>query len=157
MNKEVIKKGLWLKFYLTIILMDVWAVGTCGVHIHEIVPDWNPTFSAYLRQFEHANIWHLAGNLLCLWCLPITVGQFLFASMATALLLLPFDVSTIGISGVLFFLIGRIYGRLGARSAAAKCLALVVLYGLLPGVAMLYHVVTLISGYIDGWFEERYC
>lgn len=124
---------------------------------------------------SHANIWHLAGNLLCLWL--IRRKLYLYSSLVIAFLasLIPAfsiygDVGvTLGFSGVLFAIVGTKWGfycgewrRQGATPMVRKwvgqfmirILPFALLGILIPHVNWCLHTYCLLAGFAYGWFRR---
>jgi len=128
-----------------------------------------------LYMWSHANVWHLAGNLLCLWLmkrrlylLPSVVIAFL-ASYIPAFSIYGDLGMTIGFSGVLFAIAGIKWGlyigewrRLGATPMVRKyvrrflmvILPFAVLGILIPHVNWCLHTYCLLAGFAYGWFRR---
>ena len=123
---------------------------------------------------SHANIWHLAGNLLCLWL--IRRKLYLCSSLVIAFLasLIPAfsiygDVGvTLGFSGVLFAIVGTkwgVYCRICRQTHIAqwknalsqfmiRILPFALLGILIPHVNWCLHTYCLLAGFAYGWFRR---
>lgn len=100
-------------------------------------------------HFFHSNIWHLMANGLCIWVMKRIrwVEAYVIAVVCSACIVHP----TVGISGLIFAAIGL---NLGAVKGTGKWLArtavYAVVFGLLPGVSMVFHLTTLCIGFLWG-------
>ena len=121
---------------------------------------------------SHANIWHLAGNLLCLWL--IRRELYLYSSLAIAILtsyIPAFSIYgdmgvTLGFSGVLFAIVGTKWGlyigewsRQGATPMVRKyagqfmmkILPFAIVGIIIPHVNWCLHTYCLLEGFGYGW------
>ena len=96
----------------------------------------------------HANVFHLAANLYCLWLLRKVHWLPAFVIAALASLLAP--TPTVGLSGFLFASIGVSCGRNLLWKQCLITLAICMLWGLFPSVSLFVHVVSLLTGYAYG-------
>lgn len=107
----------------------------------------------FLYLFFHANIFHLLGNLLCLWMLRCPLHILVACIIAVAGSFLPTLTSepTMGFSGVLFAIAGISWGRIGRFVEMCKrCLPFILITLFLPNVNALIHVYCLFLGYLYG-------
>lgn len=79
-----------------------------------------------LYPLSHGNVWHLAGNVFVLWCIPGRLRLLQDYVIAVACSLLPvfgfWEMGmTVGFSGVLFAEIGIRWGVWCRRKAEAGC------------------------------------
>lgn len=116
------------------------------------VYDGSPLYSHLFFHFFHANIFHLSGNAMCVALLRNVrwVEAYVIATLGS----LWIDVPTIGFSGVIFSAIGIWYGYSAEYQKALRSLAYAVVTGMLPGVSMSYHIISLLSGFAYGWTIE---
>lgn len=119
-----------------------------------------------LYPLSHANIWHLAANILCLWMIPCRLYIFVTYSIAVLCSFLPsfclFDSiaqggiaelsePTYGFSGVLFAIIGISWGRVHRfRDMLWKNKWYLIIPAFLPHVNFLIHIYCLLAGYLYG-------
>ena len=108
-----------------------------------------------LYWLSHANMWHLAANVLCLWMIPCEL-HLLFAIIAAVLCsFLPCLMSepTCGFSGVLFAIVGMSWGRVHRfRDMLWRNKWFLVIPIFIPHVNALLHVYCLIAGWLVGRF-----
>jgi membrane associated rhomboid family serine protease len=122
--------------------------------------------SHFLYPFSHANIWHLAANVLCLWmlrCPMHLVATYLVAVLCSflpsfclydsiarggfAALLEP----TYGFSGVLFAMVGVSWGRIHRfRDMILRNKWYLFTPAFLPHINFLIHIYCLLFGYLYG-------
>ena len=127
-----------------------------------------------LYVVSHANVWHLAANLLCLWL--IRRKLYLYSSLVIAFLasLIPaFSIYgdmgvTLGFSGVLFAIVGikwGVYCRICRqthiaqwKNALSQFVIRIVPFALLgiiiPHVNWCLHTYCLLAGFAYGWFRR---
>ena len=83
--------------------------------------NYNPA-DHLLYPLSHANIWHLAANILCLWMLKCRTHIFATFVLAVLCSFLPCPLLplygesaafTMGFSGVLFAMVGISWGKVG--------------------------------------------
>ena len=114
-----------------------------------------------LFPISHANIFHLAANILCIFLLKIRLRLPVTLAISFVCSLLPqWSIwgaePILGFSGVLFAAIGIVYGKLGmGKAMVRKCLLPVFIFGLFPHVALTIHVYTLLLGYAYGCFLKQ--
>jgi hypothetical protein len=106
----------------------------------------------YAMHFIHANVFHLAGNLLCLWWMPVSLTRLL-AGYALAVACAALCPPCVGLSGVLFAIIGMAYGERRPKGVW-RCLLFCFAAGLLPGMALMFHLSTLLTGYVAGAYTR---
>jgi hypothetical protein len=143
--------------------LTTWIVAALLAIVHVLRPhQWAYSYeygldaSLIVFWLSHANIWHLICNLTALFVLRpgIDLAYALIIGIACAPLccLSP----TMGISGVLFAYYG-IYHGLGVaggfvrNTVVCNAILLIVATGLLPHVALLYHLGTYIVGYVASY------
>lgn len=115
--------------------------------------DFSATLFHFIYPFFHANIFHLLGNVLCLWLfrcqLHISAG-YLIAVLCS---FLPTLVSepTVGFSGVLFAVAGISWGNIGKFTLMCKkCAPFLLITLFIPHINALIHVYCLLAGYLYG-------
>lgn len=117
-------------------------------------------FASHLTySFCHANIFHLAVNLVVLWSLRNRI--YLCASFFAAVLasFLPAYVSqpTVGLSGLIFAAIGIMWGKTGRFwDSCIAVMPFIVLTMLLPGVNGTLHLWAYMIGFIIGYIVTKY-
>jgi len=112
----------------------------------------------FVYVFSHANIFHLLANLLCFWLIPCRL--FLLSSYLIGVLcsFLPCFCSeeTVGMSGVLFAIVGISWGRIGKfRDMVWRNKWFLVIPLFLPHVNGLLHIYCMLVGYLFGLYERR--
>lgn len=103
-----------------------------------------------LYMLAHANIFHLLGNLLCLWMIRGGLNLFSSVFIAFACSFLPaFTLEpTMGFSGVIFAIVGSKWGAYGQLwNMCKKVLPFVLLTALIPNVNAAIHIYCLFGGY----------
>ena len=107
-----------------------------------------------LSLFSHANIFHLLGNLLCLWLmkcrfrLPQALGISFVCSFLPQWSLWGSTNLACGFSAVLFAVAGMAWGEAGHfRDMVKKCVLPLVIVGLFPNVNIFIHLYALLLGY----------
>lgn len=102
--------------------------------------------SRLIFHFHHSNVWHLLANASCIYVMK----QFRWLESYVIAVLCSFIIEqpTIGISGMVFAAIGCNLGKRGLWKGLIKCGVSAVVFGLLPGVSMLFHVTCLSAGYL---------
>lgn len=167
MRRETIEKCV-VSYLLTLCFIFAPAVGyTNG--------DMENGEDHLLYIVSHANVWHLAGNLLCLWLMRRRL--YLYSSLMIAFLasyIPAFSIYgdmgvTIGFSGVLFAIVGTKWGiyigewkRLGAypmvrkymRHFLIKILPFALVGILIPHVNWCLHTYCLLAGFAYGWLRR---
>ena len=109
----------------------------------------------------HANIFHLAANVLCLFLLKIRLRLPITLAISFVCSYLPQwspwgTEPILGFSGVLFAAVGIAWGRAHQfRRMCRYCLLPTILYGLFPHVALTFHLYTLLLGYTVGTVMSR--
>lgn len=110
-------------------------------------------------SFCHANIFHLAANLVVLWSLRnrICLCASLFAAVLASFLPTYVSQPTVGLSGVIFAAIGIMWGKTG-RFWDSCCVVMpfIVLTMLMPGVNGILHLWTYMIGFIIGRIVTKY-
>ena len=108
----------------------------------------------FLFHFHHSNIFHLLANASCILALKKIrwIESYFIAVVCSFLIVEP----TVGISGILFAAIGSGIGKRAYLKGLLRCSIMAFLFGLLPGVSLVFHLVSLISGYAYGWCVESY-
>ena len=107
-----------------------------------------------LYPLSHANIWHLAANIVCLWMIPC--GLHLLSAYLVAVLrsFLPSFLveSTCGFSGVLFAIVGMSWGRVRRfKDMLWKNKWWLVIPIFIPHVNALLHIWCLFGGFLVGY------
>ena len=129
-----------------------------------LLPKYGFTFSILpienhlLYPFSHANIWHLAGNILCLWMLRCPMHIYATFVCAVLCSFLPCFVAepTMGFSGVLFAMVGISWGKIHRfRDMMRKNIWVLIIPAFLPHINFLIHLYCLILGYLYGRYATR--
>lgn len=104
-------------------------------------------------HFYHSNIWHLIANGTCIYAMKRFrwIVSYLIAVECSFFIVEP----TVGISGMVFAAIGCNLGERQAWKGLLKCSASAVLFGLLPGVSMFFHLLCLLNGYFWLYFWRK--
>ena len=116
----------------------------------------------FLFAFSHANIFHLAGNVLCLYLLKIRLRLPIALAVSFVCSWLPQwslwgAEPILGFSGVLFAAVGIAWGRAGQFKRMLRyCLLPTIVFGLFPHIAMTLHIYTLLLGYAIGYCMLRF-
>lgn len=106
-----------------------------------------------LYPISHANIFHLLGNVLCLWMLrcPLHIGICYAIAVLCGFLPCLTSEPTMGFSGILFAMAGISWGRTGKFGMMCrKCLPYILICLLIPHVNVMIHVYCLMAGYLYG-------
>lgn len=111
-------------------------------------------YAHFIFHFHHSNIFHLLANASCILALKKLrwVESYAIAVLCSFLITVP----TVGISGILFAAIGMDIGKRAYMKGLLRCSVTALLIGLLPGVSLVFHLLSLISGYAYGWCVESY-
>ena len=129
-----------------------------------LLPKYGFTFSILpvgnhlLYPFSHANIWHLAGNILCLWMLRCPLHIYATYVCAVLCSFLPCFVAepTMGFSGVLFAMVGISWGKIHRfRDMLKKNIWVLIIPAFLPHINFLIHLYCLLLGYLYGRYATR--
>lgn len=145
------KSFIIIVLVLSFFLLPKYAVGDDSGFIHHV-----------LFPISHANIFHLAGNILCLWLfkiklhLPVTVAVSFVCSYLPQFNLWGME-PFMGFSGILFAVIGIMYGRQNRPKRMFKyCIIPLLITGLFPHVCLSIHLYCLLAGYAYGYLLETY-
>ncbi len=118
-------------------------------------PWWNHI--AY--SFCHANVFHLAVNLMALWGIRNKMSALLAFIVAVAASFLPMYVgdSTMGLSGFLFAVFGIMWGKTGRwLEVSKKAMPFILITMLIPNVNGLLHLYAFIIGYFVGFLLNMF-
>lgn len=106
-----------------------------------------------LYPLSHANIWHLAANVLCLWMIPCglhLIATFCLSVLCSFLPCFLFE-GTCGFSGVLFAIVGMSWGRVhGFKDMIWRNKWFLIIPVFIPHVNALLHIYCLVCGYLWG-------
>lgn len=137
-------KFSWAKLVVSIVLV-VWYFAMPQY----VFPD-DRIIGHCLYWLSHANVWHLAANILCLWMIPCEL-HLLFAIIAAVLCsFLPcfMPEATCGFSGVLFAIVGMSWGRVHRfKDMLWRNKWFLIIPIFLPHVNALLHVYCMVAGY----------
>ena len=125
-----------------------------------------PLIDHVLYPISHANIWHLAGNILCLWLLRCPLHIFTTFVIAVLCSFLPcpqlplwgMDVTgpTMGFSGVLFAMVGISWGKVHRfKDMILRNKWFLIIPAFIPHINFLIHIYCLLAGYTYGYYETR--
>lgn len=109
--------------------------------------------SHLLYPLYHANIWHLACNIMCLWMIKCPLNIIVTFVLAVLCSFIPCLVSepTMGLSGVLFAVVGISWGRLRAFKRMCRYnIPIIIITFFIPNVNALIHLYCLMAGYLFG-------
>ena len=118
-----------------------------------------------LFPLSHANIFHLACNILCALriitgfhtLIPAFIISFL-ASLIPAPVLSDWSLTItpiMGASGILFAIIGIRWGRYGSfKGMLSRLWFFFLITAFIPNVAVLFHIYCIIIAYAYGWLQE---
>lgn len=114
---------------------------------YEGCPWWNH----FAYSFCHANLWHLAVNLMVLWSIRnrIPIAEAFGVAVAASFLPMYVSESTMGLSGFLFGCFGCMWGKTGRwKDAFVKAMPFIVCTMIMPNVNGLLHLYAFWLGYI---------
>lgn len=106
-----------------------------------------------LYPFSHANIWHLAGNILCLFMIRAKLHLTTSYLCAVLCSFLPCfcEEPTTGFSGVLFCIVGISWGKIHRfREMIWRNKWFLIIPAFLPHINFLIHIYCLLAGYMYG-------
>jgi len=112
-----------------------------------------------LYPFSHANVWHLAANILCLWMLqcPLHISTTFVCAVLCSFLPCFVSEPTMGFSGVLFAMVGISWGKIHHfRDMIWKNKWYLIIPPFLPHMNFMIHFYCLIAGYICGSLYQTY-
>lgn len=148
------KKFDYLKIIVSIVL-----VGS-----YFLLPEYGFTFSLcplenhFLYPLSHANIWHLLGNLFCLWMLtcPMHILYTYLGAVACSFLPCLISEPTMGFSGVLFVMVGMSWGKVHKfKDMLWSNKWILIIPAFLPHINFLIHFYCIIAGYLLGRYGTR--
>ena len=111
----------------------------------------SPWQTHVMFHFCHANVFHLAINLMVLWQIQnrIPVVEALLVSFLASYLPMYVTAPTMGLSGFLFAAFGIMWGRVGRPLEASRAaLPFIIITMLFPDVNGLLHLYAFILGYV---------
>lgn len=117
-------------------------------------------YTHLLYPLSHANVWHLAVNVVCLLMVRCRLHLALSYMCAIICSFLPCFVSepTMGFSGVLFASVAISWGRITAFRRMIWTNKWVLLVPpFLPHVNFMIHLYCMLAGYAVGYLLHRYC
>lgn len=105
-------------------------------------------------HFYHANIWHLLGNGLCIYAMKRMnwAVAYVIAVVCSFAIVSP----TVGMSGIIFAAIGIRMGCFANVKGLWRCCISAILFGLLPGVSLVFHLLSLLAGFAYGYRCTKY-
>lgn len=141
----------WFKYMLSLLLVG------CYLFLPQLGYPGHGLLGHFVYVFCHANIWHLAANLLCFWLIPCRLRIVSAYALSVLCSFLPCFVSeeTLGMSGILFATVGMSWGVVGRFKDMVwrnKWFLLIPLF--LPHVNALLHLYCLLGGYVFGRYVK---
>lgn len=120
-----------------------------------------PLINHFLYPLSHANIWHLAANVLCLWmlrCPPHIIATSVIGVLCSFLPCpqLPLwgmgvTEPTMGFSGVLFAMVGISWGKIRRfKDMIVRNKWILIIPAFIPHINFLIHIYCLMAGYAYG-------
>ena len=105
-------------------------------------------------HFHHSNIWHLLANASCIYVMKKFrwIESYVISFLCSWVILSP----TVGFSGMVFAAIGCNLGKIGSLKWLGKCMLSAVVFGILPGVSMIFHLSCLSSGYLSMFLWRKW-
>ena len=148
-------RSLGIKLVVSIVLVGSYFIlPKYGFTFH------GPLINHLLYPLSHANIWHLAANILCLWMLRCQLHIFTTFVCAVLCSFLPcpllpiygdYDAVTMGYSGALFAMVGISWGKIHRlRDMIVRNKWILIIPAFLPHVNFLIHIYCLLLGYLYG-------
>lgn len=119
----------------------------------------SPWQTHVMFHFCHANVFHLAINLMVLWQIQnrIPVVEALLVSFLASYLPMYVTAPTMGLSGFLFAAFGIMWGRVGRPLEASRAaLPFIIITMLFPDVNGLLHLYAFILGYVFSYVLHIY-
>ena len=123
--------------------------------------------SHLLYPVSHANVWHLAANIMCLWMIPCRIHLKTSYWIAVACSFIPavslFDCivdwniafvkePTMGFSGIIFAIVGISWGKVCKfREMLWKNKWYLIVPAFLPHINFLIHFYCLVAGFVVGF------
>lgn len=157
------------RYRLEKLIVSIFLVGSyfllpkCGFTFH------GELIGHFLYPLSHANIWHLAANILCLWMLRCQLHIFITFVIAVLCSFLPCPLLplygesaalTMGFSGVLFAMVGISWGKIHRfKDMILRNKWILIIPAFLPHINFLIHIYCLLLGYAYGQFvvtKSRY-
>lgn len=116
-------------------------------------PECGAVCGNLLYPLSHANVWHLAANVLCLWMIPCELHLYAATFLSVLCSFLPCFITeaTCGFSGVLFAIVGMSWGRVRRfRDMIWRNKWFLIIPIFIPHVNALLHVYCLLAGWVVG-------
>ena len=150
-------RSLGIKLVVSIVLVGSYFIlPKYGFTFH------GPLINHLLYPLSHANIWHLAANILCLWMLRCQLHIFTTFVCAVLCSFLPcpllpiygdYDAVTMGYSGALFAMVGISWGKIHRlRDMIVRNKWILIIPAFLPHVNFLIHIYCLLAGFTYGLY-----
>lgn len=148
------------------ILAKLLVTVTCAVWLFfplETFNGWGGLRGHLLYGFSHANVFHCAANLLCMWLIRFRIRWVACYALSVLCSYIPCAVwdwgsisfvaePTCGLSGLLICAVGMEWGRYGMLLKMMRHVGLpLVVFGLVPHVNMLLHLWCLMAGWMYGF------
>lgn len=112
----------------------------------------------FIYPFLHANIWHLAANVACIFMITSPLRLYVTIPIAILCSFLPCFISepTVGFSGVLFAIVGISWGVLHRfKDMVWKNKLILIIPVFLPHVNFMIHIYCLLAGYLYGHLCDK--
>ena len=114
----------------------------------------------FTYSFLHANVWHMAANLLVLWGVRQRMNVAVGYVIAVAASWMPMwaDKPTVGMSGMLFAMFGIMWGKTGRWKEYLKAgMPVILIMMLIPNVNGLLHLYCYILGFVFSFLRFKVC
>ena len=144
-------------------------IGFVLVGSYFLLPKYGFTFNGplinhLLYPLSHANIWHLAANILCLFMLrcPLHIVATFVCAVLCSFLPCPqlplyggVIEPTMGFSGVLFAMVGISWGKIHRfKDMVWRNKWILIIPAFIPHINFLIHVYCLLAGYAIGHYKS---
>lgn len=143
----------WIKKITVSLILVIWFF----VMPQRGFSDYNPIDHIY-GMLSHANIFHLACNVFCLCSLKNRIRILPSVIIGFACSFAPsWYENTLGFSGVIFAILGIEWGEVGQFKRMCRLILPFILITLLiPNMNAMYHLYSLMGGYLYGIIIKRY-
>lgn len=157
MEKIIVSKTLGLQGSLDKIILSTLCLA--GFFLHVGFSDGCPLLYHLLYSFSHANLFHLAINLIVLWNIRNKIRPISSLTIAILASFLPMYVRepTMGMSGLLFASFGQMWGKTGRlKDVFIKVMPFVVCTMIIPNVNGLLHLYSFCIGYFYSYIILKF-